>query len=291
MFKGTYTALISPFKNDLSIDEEALEILIEEQVAAGIEGLVVCGTTGEAPTLLEDEHLYLIKRVAEIANGRIKVIAGTGANSTAEAVERTRNAAKYGIDGTLQVSPYYNKPSQEGIYQHFKAISEAEKDLPMILYNVPGRTACNMELDTICRLAELDNVVCLKDASGSVCQFMEVYRKVQKDNFTILSGDDALSLAFGVHGSAGVISVASNLFPKEIKELTDAILSDDYLRAKELHYKYLDFFVACFFDCNPSAIKTLMKLKGKSNGKLRLPLIEVDGQYLEQMKEILVNLD
>ena len=273
MFRGTFTALVTPFRNG-DVDFAALEKLIESQIAAGITGLVAVGTTGESPTLTHEEKENVIQRTVKIAKGRGKVIAGTGTNSTRDAIESTKFAEKAGVDGALLVAPYYNKPSQEGLFRHFKAIAGATK-LPIMLYNIPGRCAVDILPETVVRLAEAcKNIVAIKEASGSVERVGDLRRRLP-DEFTILSGDDSLTLPFMSVGAVGVVSVASNLFPAEVGALVRACESDDYKSAQALQRKLLPLFKDLFIEPNPVPVKAALGWRGAMSGEVRLPLCEM----------------
>lgn len=270
MFSGVFTALITPLKDDKSLDIEALEALVEEQIQQGISGLVPMGTTGESPTLSPQEHLKVIEVVVKKAAGRVPVIAGTGSNSTEEAVEMTERAKMLGIDASLQVAPYYNKPSQEGFYQHFKTIAD-RVNLPLIVYNIPGRSARNIENSVTLRLAEHKNIVGVKEASGDFNQMMEIISKAPAD-FTVLSGDDGIACALGLMGGKGCISVISNLLPAKMEKMMDAALEGNALEARSLHYQLLPLMKALTVETNPLPIKTVMAKRGYCKEAFRLPL-------------------
>ena len=273
MFRGTFTALVTPFRNG-SIDVSAFQTLIETQIAAGISGVVAIGTTGESPTLSHDEHEQLIRLTVATANKRCLVIAGTGSNATEHAVADTKMAEKLGADGVLLVAPYYNKPSQEGLFRHFKAIAESTS-LPIILYNIPGRCSVDINPETVVRLAkECRNIVSIKEASGSVERVSDLGRRLP-ESFTILSGDDSLTLPFMSVGAAGVVSVASNLFPAEVCALVRACESGDFKSAATLHRKLLPLFKALFIEPNPVPVKTALGWRGAMSGEVRLPLCEM----------------
>jgi len=268
MFEGSYVAIVTPFKGG-EVDYDALEKLIEMHVENGTSGLVPCGTTGESPTVSYAEHKEIIRFVIEKAAGRIPVIAGTGANSTAEAVELTVDAAEAGADATLQVSPYYNKPEPEGMYLHFKTIAR-ESRLPMILYNVPSRTGRAIAMETVVRLAgEVEEVVAIKAADGSLDNVAHLQRTTTLD---ILSGDDSLTLPMMAVGGKGVISVAANFVPRDVAQMVSAALKGDFETAREMHLKLFPIFKACFLETNPIPVKTAMEMMGLCEGELRLPL-------------------
>jgi 4-hydroxy-tetrahydrodipicolinate synthase len=273
MFRGTFTALVTPFRNG-DADLAAFDKLIESQIAAGITGVVAVGTTGESPTLTHEEKEKVIQRTVKIANGRCKVIAGTGTNSTRDAIEATKFAEKNSVDGALLVAPYYNKPSQEGLFRHFKAIADATS-LPIMLYNIPGRCSVDILPETVVRLAgSCRNIVAIKEASGSVERVSEL-RRCLPDAFTILSGDDSLTLPFMSVGAAGVVSVASNLFPAEVCALVHACESGDYKTAQGLQRRLLPVFKDLFIEPNPVPAKTALSWRGAMSGEVRLPLCEM----------------
>src|SRR3989449_1841599 len=269
MFRGTFTALVTPFR-DGGIDVSAFEKLIETQIAAGITGIVAIGTTGESPTLSHEEREELIRLAVATANKRCLVLAGTGSNATDHAVADTKTAQRLGVDGALLVAPYYNKPSQEGLFRHFKAIADATA-LPIMLYNIPGRCGVDIGPETVVRLAEAcRNIVAIKEASGSVERVGELRRRLP-DSFTILSGDDSLTLPFMAVGAAGVVSVASNLFPSEVCALVRACESGDLKLAGKLHWKLLPLFKDLFIEPNPVPVKTALGWRAASSGAVRLP--------------------
>jgi len=272
-FQGTYTALVTPFNRDESIDVGALEELVEFQIREGISGLVPMGTTGESPTLSHEEHNRVIELVITQAAGRVPVIAGTGSNSTAEAIRMTRRAKENGATASLQVAPYYNKPSAEGLYRHFMTIADSV-DLPLIIYNIPGRTAKNIENSTMLKLAQHANIIGVKEASGSIPQIMELIAKAPSD-FAVVSGDDTLTLPIIALGGKGVISVASNIIPAQMEELVTAALSGKSERARELHYQLLPLLKA-LSDTNPIPIKCALHLKGMIEEVYRLPLCPME---------------
>ncbi|MGJ8676811.1 MAG: 4-hydroxy-tetrahydrodipicolinate synthase [Akkermansiaceae bacterium] len=274
MFHGTHTALITPFKNG-EIDTEAFRSLIERQVAAGIDGIVPCGTTGESPTLTQAEHLRVIKLAVEYAAGRIKVIAGTGANATAEAIHLTSAAAKLGVDATLQVCPYYNKPSQEGLYQHYKAIAAAT-DLPMMLYSIPGRSVIEIAVETMLRLAnDCPTIIANKEAGGNAERVTEI-RAALPDDFQIVSGDDPLTIEFMKRGAVGVVSVASNLIPQVMSDIVKAMLDGRVADAEAIQAKYEPLMSTLMnIDTNPVPIKAAVALQGHCTREIRLPMVNL----------------
>ena len=284
MFKGSIVAIVTPFKNG-KIDEEAYRKLIEFQIQNGTSAIVPCGSTGESATLNFEEHNRAIDIAVEAVKKRVPVIAGTGGNSTSEAIELTGHAKKAGADATLQVVPYYNKPTQEGLYQHFKAIARAVP-LPQVLYNVPGRTSVNMLPQTVARLAELSEVVAIKEASGDLGQMAEVLR-LAGDRITLLSGDDNLTLPVLAIGGKGVISVIANVVPKETAEMVSAWERGDLAGARERFYKLLPLCQAMFYETNPIPVKTSLALMGRIDGEIRLPLCLMAPANLERLKAAL----
>ena len=266
-FSGVYTALVTPFATDGSVDYAKLEELVEFNIAGGVAGIVPVGTTGESPTLNTREHLEVIRVVTEKAAGRCKIIAGTGANSTAEAIELTEAAKAFGIDGTLQVTPYYNKPNNSGLIQHFSAV--ADLGVPVVLYNVPGRSVREIELDVVEELAKHPHIVSIKEAAGSVERVTQIK---QRCDLEVLSGDDSLALPMIREGALGVISVASNIIPAEMTALVKAALNQDYDTAQALHDRYLQTFDHMFIDTNPIPVKAAMAMKGMIEEVYRLPM-------------------
>ncbi|RKX44201.1 MAG: 4-hydroxy-tetrahydrodipicolinate synthase [Verrucomicrobia bacterium] len=277
-FTGVYTALATPFAMDGSVDFQKLEELVEFNIAGGVDGIVPVGTTGESPTLRPDEHLRVVKTVVDVAAGRCKIIAGTGANSTAEAVELTASAKEFGIDGTLQVTPYYNKPNRAGLIQHFTAV--ADLGVPVVLYNVPGRSAIEIPLEVVAELAQHEHVVSVKEAAGSVQRVTDIKNLC---DIEVLSGDDSLALPMIKEGALGVISVASNIIPSEVVALVSAALAEDYGTAQALHAKYAQLFDDLFIDTNPIPVKAAMAMKGLLEETYRLPMCSME----EAKKEVL----
>jgi 4-hydroxy-tetrahydrodipicolinate synthase len=283
--RGCGTALVTPFRADGAIDERALCSLVEWQIASGVHFLVPCGTTGETPTLAHDEWLRVIDITIELARGRVPIIAGATSNSTQEAVQRAKTlGSRKGVDAILTASPYYNKPTQEGQYLHFKAIAEAV-DKPIVLYNVPGRTAANIEPATLARLAKIHNVVAVKEASGSMTQIAEA-RNVVPEDFTVFSGDDAVTLPVVSLGGRGIISVASNVIPSEIAQMTQAALDDHWPRARTLHRKYLPLMQALFIESNPMPAKCLLAIMGRIEENYRLPMVRVKPETRAKLEKI-----
>jgi 4-hydroxy-tetrahydrodipicolinate synthase len=271
MFRGIYTALITPFKNG-KIDEKAFQSFVEWQIAEGVHGLVPCGTTGESPTLTYDEHNRVVSLCVEAAKGRAKVLAGTGANSTEEAIMFTLHAKKAGADGALIVAPYYNKPTPEGIFQHYKAISD-KVEIPMIVYNIPGRSVIDIKDETLERLAGLANVVGIKDATGDLTRVSSLRLRVGT-KFQQLSGEDMTAIAFNSQGGIGCISVTSNIAPKLCAEIQNKTLAGDYTGALPIHDKLMPLHQAMFCETSPGPVKYAASLLGKSSSELRLPLVE-----------------
>jgi 4-hydroxy-tetrahydrodipicolinate synthase len=269
MFKGSIVAIVTPFLNG-AIDEEKLRSLVDFQIENGTDAIVPCGTTGEASTLDFDEHYRVIEIVVQQVNKRVPVIAGTGSNSTTEAIELTAHAMKIGADGALLVTPYYNKPSQEGLYRHFKAVAEAVA-LPQVLYNVPGRTSVNLLPETVARLAVIPNIVAIKEATGSLQQASEILA-LCGDKLDVLSGDDFITLPMMACGAKGVISVVANIMPKEVANLVDAFVAGKMEEARKLHLKLLKIANAMFIETNPVPVKTAVALMGMASDEVRLPL-------------------
>lgn len=270
MFKGCGTALITPFRQDLSLDETAMRRLVERQVKAGIDFLVPCGTTGESPTLTRAEHLRVVEITLEVSKGKVPVIAGAGGYNTAEVIELARELEHMGVDGILSVTPYYNKPTQEGLYQHYKAIARAVK-LPIIVYNVQGRTGVNVETPTLKRLAEIDNVVGVKEASGNIGQMAAVCHNLPAD-FAILSGDDAITIPLIALGGRGLISVASNEIPAEMTKLTNLAMAGDFAGARAVQKAWFPLLEVNFVESNPVPVKAAMAMMGLIEPVYRLPM-------------------
>ena len=284
MFKGAITALITPFR-DGEVDETALRELVEWQIQNGIDGLVPCGSTGESATLTHAEHEQVIRITIEQARRRVPVIAGTGSNSTAEAIRLTAFAREAGADGALLISPYYNKPTQEGIFRHYRMIAAAV-DLPLIVYNIPGRTGSNIAPETFARLSEVRNIVGVKEASGSMDQNSDI-RRLCGERLTILSGDDPLTLPLMALGAKGVISVISNVMPRETHELVAAALAGDFERARSLHYAMLPLMRALFLETNPIPVKQALAFMGKSSPELRMPLTQMSAPAAEKLRAVM----
>ncbi len=286
MFTGSMVALVTPFKEG-KIDEPALRHLIERQIEGGTSVIVPCGTTGESATLSFEEHIRVIEITVDCVKGRVKVLAGAGANSTTEAIYLHQQSAKAGADGTLQVTPYYNKPPQEGLYQHFKAIA-ASDDLPIVLYNVPGRTAVNLLPDTVARLAQMDTIVGIKEAAGKLEQVKELIEKCPK-NFVVLSGEDALTLDIYKLGGKGAISVTANVRPKECAEEWAAFVAGDFGTAEKIHAQLMPLHDAMFFETNPIPVKAALSMMGLIREEYRLPLVKMSAGNRKKLEEILIS--
>ena len=284
MFKGSIVAIVTPFK-DGKVDEETYRELIEFQIENGTSAIVPCGTTGESATLNVEEHNRVIDIAVEAAGKKVPVIAGTGGNSTSEAIELTEHAKKAGADASLQVTPYYNKPTQEGLYRHFKAIADAVA-LPQVLYNVPGRTSVNMLPETVARLSELPEVVAIKEASANLGQMIEIIR-LAGDKITLLSGDDNLTLPILSIGGKGVVSVVANIAPRDTADLCRAWEEGDYSKSKAIFYKLFPLCQAMFYETNPIPVKTSLALMGKIRNEMRLPLSGMETTNVERLKKAL----
>jgi len=283
--RGCGTALVTPFKSDGSVDEEALRALVGWQVESGIDFLVPCGTTGETPTLSHNEWLRVIDITVEVNAGRVPIVAGATSNSTHDAVEKTKEAAaRPGVDAILTASPYYNKPTQEGQYRHFKSIAEAT-DKPIVLYNVPGRTGANLEPATVARLAEVSNIIAIKEASGNMSQIAEVCHAVP-ELFLVFSGDDSITLPVIALGGVGIISVASNEIPHEMAEMTRAALSNDWPTARRIHRKYLPLMQANFIESSPLPVKAVLAMMGKIEEVYRLPLVPMKRDTRSRLQRV-----
>ena len=285
MFKGSMVALVTPFDAQGRFEEEVYRQLVEFQIENGTDAIIPCGTTGESATLDYEEHDRVIRVCIEQVNKRIPVIAGTGSNSTAEAIELSQHAKEMGADGVLLVSPYYNKPTQEGLYQHYKKLAETVA-LPQVLYNVPGRTGMNMEAQTTIRLAEFANIVAIKEASGSVTQASEIIAAAA-DKIDVLSGDDFLTLPLMACGATGVISVTANIAPQQVKAMVTAVNAGNWAEAKRLHLQLLDLHQAMFIESNPVPVKTSLELMGKLEAHVRLPLVPMQAGSLAKLTAVL----
>ncbi|HMK31941.1 MAG TPA: 4-hydroxy-tetrahydrodipicolinate synthase [Terriglobales bacterium] len=283
--RGCGTALVTPFKSDGSIDEPALRSLVAWQVESRIDFLVPCGTTGETPTLAHDEWLRVIDVTIDVVAGRVPIVAGATSNNTKEAVEKARTvASRRGVDAILTASPYYNKPTQEGQYQHFRAIADAV-DKPLVLYNVPGRTGANIEPATLGRLAQIRNVIAVKEASGNMSQIADVFNAVPS-NFLVFSGDDAITLPVISLGGVGIISVASNEIPREMAEMTNAALKGDWSSARRLQRTYLPLMQANFLESNPMPVKAVLAMMGRIEENYRLPMVRVKPETRAKLEKI-----
>lgn len=285
MFRGAITALVTPFRNG-QVDEARLRALVDHQIAAGIDGIVPCGTTGESPTLTHEEHDRVVAIVVEQAKGRTKVIAGTGSNSTEEAVRLTRHARDVRADGALLVAPYYNRPTQEGLYQHYRRIAREAKGFPLVVYNIPGRTGVNILPETMARLAEIDNIVGVKEATGNVAQAVETLHRCPKD-FVMLSGDDILTLPLMAVGAAGVISVSSNVVPADVKACVAAWAAGRPDEARRWHEKLVPLHQAMFIETSPAPVKTALAMLGMIEGEIRLPLCGLSEANTERLRAAL----
>ncbi|ACA99271.1 MULTISPECIES: 4-hydroxy-tetrahydrodipicolinate synthase [Cyanophyceae] len=288
-FGRVITAMVTPFTEEGQVDYAMAEKLAAHFIDQGSDALVVCGTTGESPTLTWDEEYELFRAVQNAATGRAKVIAGTGSNSTSEAIAATQKAAKLNLDGSLQVVPYYNKPPQEGLYQHFKAIAEACPDIPLMLYNVPGRTSCNLLPETVIRLATVDNIVAIKEASGNLDQAAQIRCGVDS-TFEIYSGDDSLTLPLMSVGAQGVVSVASHLVGPQMQAMIQAFLAGRTQEAIALHLKLFPLFRVLFCDTNPLPVKTALILQGWRLGSFRPPLCPLSPDRTKQLTQVLKDL-
>jgi len=288
MFTGTYTAIITPFRNG-RVDEKALTRLVDWQIKEGVDGLAPVGTTGESPTLDFEEHIHVIEIVVKAASGRVKVLAGTGANSTAEAIELTRAAEKVGADGSLQITPYYNKPTQEGLYRHFKAIAE-KTGLPLVLYSIPGRCVVEIGLDTCRRLTtDCPNIVGIKESGGTPDRVSQL-RALLPDRFVILSGDDSMTLPFMAVGAEGIISVASNVAPREVVHMVRAFTHGKIAAARKLHARLYSLFRDIFIETNPIPVKAALAMMGRIQEEYRLPLCRISQSNRKKLRKTLREL-
>ncbi|MGH1350101.1 MAG: 4-hydroxy-tetrahydrodipicolinate synthase [Methyloligellaceae bacterium] len=286
MFRGSFTALITPFK-DNQLDEEAFRKFVEWQIEQGTHGLVPVGTTGESPTLTHDEHKKVIKLCIEVSGGRVPVIAGAGSNSTAEAIELTQYAEKAGANAALVVTPYYNKPTQEGLYQHFKALND-NSDIPIFIYNIPGRSVIDMSVETMARLFELPGIVGVKDATGDLNR-VSLQRAAMGPDFIQLSGEDGTALGFNAHGGVGCISVASNIAPKLCSQFQEATLAGDYKKAIELQDVLMPLHKALFIEANPGPAKYAAQRLGLCSDEIRLPLVRITDNCRQEVDKALAH--
>lgn len=288
MFTGSLIAIVTPFRNG-RIDERALAELIEWQIAKGTNGIVPCGTTGESATLSHEEHHRVIQLTVEVVNRRVPVIAGTGSNSTEEAVALTKHAKQAGADGALLITPYYNKPTQEGLYRHYKAVAEAV-DLPLVLYNIPGRTGVNMLPSTIARLSTIDTIVGVKEGSGSVQQTSDIVQMCG-DRITVLAGDDSLTLPMMAVGAKGVITVTANIVPTEMAQLVKTFADGKIVEARRLHFALSPLFAALFLETNPIPVKEALGMMGKIDPELRLPLCPMGQETRDKLRHVLKDMN
>lgn len=287
MFQGSIVALVTPFKQG-ELDEKALRDLVEFHIAEGTNAIVPCGTTGESATLSHEEHCRVIEIVINQAKKRVPVIAGAGSNSTKEAVFLTEHAKKSGADAVLSITPYYNKPTQAGLYQHFKTIAE-QVDIPIVLYNVPGRTGVNMLPDTVVELSKIKNIVGVKEASGSLDQAGAILQHTD-DSFDVISGEDSLTFPMMAMGAKGVISVTANVAPKKMAQMCKAVLENNMIEARKLHYELIDLSKAVFYETNPIPAKKAVYLMGLIENEIRLPLVEMTKENTEKLKTVMKNL-
>jgi 4-hydroxy-tetrahydrodipicolinate synthase len=284
-FQGSFVAMVTPFRNG-KVDEAKLRELVEFHITHGTDGLIPCGTTGESPTLSHDEHHRVVELVIEAARGRIRVVAGTGSYSTSDAIEMTKHAERVGAAGALVVNPYYNKPTQEGLYRHFRAVAESVA-IPILVYNIQGRTAINVETDTMARLArDVKNIVGVKEASGSLDQMSQVIAACGPD-FSVLSGDDNITLPLLAIGGSGVVSVIANIVPRETADLVHAALDGDWKRARDLHFRLFPLARAAFLETNPIPIKEAMAMAGMLEPEFRLPMCRMSDANREKLRAIL----
>jgi 4-hydroxy-tetrahydrodipicolinate synthase len=288
LFRGTGTALVTPFNSRGDVDENALRRLVNAQIAGGVEALLPAGTTGESVTLDEDEHVRVVEIVVEQTRGRVPVIAGAGSNSTRKTISLCKRILSAGADGVLIVAPYYNKPTQEGLFQHYEAISDAI-DAPMIVYNVPGRTSCNIEAATTLRIAGLPNVAGIKEASGNIGQVMEILRDRPR-GFALWAGDDAVALPYAALGADGVVSVVSNEVPREFSRMVRLGLAGDFAAARKLHYRLLPLMNINFIESNPIPVKAALGMMGMIEEEYRLPLVSLTESHRPKLKAVLRDL-
>jgi 4-hydroxy-tetrahydrodipicolinate synthase len=288
--RGCATALVTPFTAEGAIDEERLRALVDRQITGGVKLLVPCGTTGESATMTEAEDRRVIGITVEVARGRAHVVAGAGSNSTASAIEYSQRARDLGADAVLQVAPWYNKPTQEGLYAHFSAIAKAIPDMPVMLYNVPGRTSSNIAAQTVLRLAaDCENIVAVKEASGNLAQIMEILRE-RPANFSVLSGDDAVTLPLIALGAEGIVSVASNEIPDLMSSMTELALAGNWAEARALHYRLLPLMEVNFIESSPGPVKAAMAMMGLLEENFRLPLVPITDKSRERIREVIAEL-
>lgn len=288
--RGCATALVTPFKADGAFDEDRMRALVDRQINGGVRLLVPCGTTGESATMTEEEDARVIATTIDVARGRAKVIAGAGSNSTASAVEYSQRARDLGADAALQVAPWYNKPTQEGLYAHFSAIANAVPEMPIMLYNVPGRTSSNIAAQTTLRLArDCENIVAIKEASGNLSQIMEILRE-RPANFSVLSGDDAVTLPLIALGGEGIVSVASNEIPDLMSRMTNLALEGKWDEARELHYRILPLMEVNFIESSPGPVKAAMAIMGLLEENFRLPMVPITEKSRDRVREVIAEL-
>ena len=289
MFEGALTAMVTPFDKEGKVDEEGLRENVRFQIKRGIHGLVPVGTTGECATLSYEEHNRVVEIVVDVAKGKAPVLAGTGSNSTWEAIMLTQHSKEVGVDGALLVIPYYNKPTQAGLYAHFKKLAE-EVDLPQVIYNIPSRTGVNMIPDTMAKLAKLKNIVGVKEASGDLKQIARIIELTRSEDFSVTSGDDSLTLETMTLGGVGVISVASNLVPDKVAELVNSFRSGDVKRAERINTELASLCKTLFIETNPGPVKMAMNWMGMAAGGLRLPLVELEPENQEKLRKVLIDM-
>jgi len=287
MFEGSFVAIVTPFNDDGSLDDGKLKELIEFQIENGTHGIVPCGTTGESPTLTHDEHDRVVELTVETVDGRVQVIAGAGSNSTAEALRLTRYAKAVGADGALVITPYYNKPTQNGLYAHFMHITD-RVDIPVVIYNVPGRTGTDLQTATLAKLATHQNIIGLKEATGQLSRASEAVNACN-DEFTVLSGDDINTLPIMAVGGRGVISVLANVAPREVADMCNAFKTGDLQTAQQIHHQTMQLALDLFIDTNPIPVKTALQMMGKLNGRMRLPLAPMSDDTLEVLRQTMKN--
>ncbi|MAT77627.1 4-hydroxy-tetrahydrodipicolinate synthase [Candidatus Poribacteria bacterium] len=287
MFEGSFVAIVTPFNDDGSLDDGKLKELIEFQIENGTHGIVPCGTTGESPTLTHDEHDRVVELTVETVDGRVQVIAGAGSNSTAEALRLTRHAKAVGADGALVITPYYNKPTQNGLYAHFMHITD-RVDIPVVIYNVPGRTGTDLQTATLAKLATHQNIIGLKEATGQLSRASEAVNACN-DEFTVLSGDDINTLPIMAVGGRGVISVLANVAPREVADMCNAFKTGDLQTAQQIHHQTMQLALDLFIDTNPIPVKTALQMMGKLNGRMRLPLAPMSDDTLEVLRQTMKN--
>ena len=288
--RGCATALVTPFESDGAVDVERLSSLIEYQISGGVRVLVPCGTTGESATMTDEEDQLVIRTTVEVARGRAKVIAGTGSNATSAAIQYSQTARDLGVDGVLSVAPYYNKPTQEGLYAHFRAVAESVPELPVVIYNVPGRTSSTIAAQTTLRLArDFENIVAVKEASGNLSLIMEILRD-RPEGFKVISGDDSLTLAIIALGGDGLISVASNEVPDLMSRMVDLALAGDWEEARAQHYRLLSLMETNFIESSPGPVKAAMAMMGLIEENFRLPLVPIQEKSRARLREVLLEL-